>query len=372
MKIAFIINSLSGGGAERVIQTLSNYLVKENEIFLILLEDTQQKYNLDENIKVIILKSSSISKSIGKIIFIPLQSVELYFLLKKLKIESAISFLVRSNLVFSFMKFFSKRKIIISERNYSKIQYETQNFKNKIMNFLIKVLYKQADIIIPISNGIKESLVRDYNLDKNKIKTIYNPQNIDFIKKHQASNTNFKFKSDIKYFITLGRLILQKDHKLMIEAFQKVNIKNPNTNLIILGEGPMQNTLTSLIKELNLEQKVHLLGFQEDPFSYLKQADIFVFSSKFEGFGNVLVEAMACGLPIVSTNCPSGPAEILENGKYGSLTKVGDIDELAEAMIFMLNEQNIKLFKEKSLQRADDFDVKIIAKEYLNILEGKK
>jgi len=371
-QIAFIINALSDGGAERVVQTLSDYFTKNGlKVYIILLDNSTQHYKINENVKIIVLKTSVLNKSFGKIISIPLQSVELYFLLKKLKIENAISFLVRSNLVFSFIKFFSKRKVIISERNYSKVQYEIFGLKNNIMNYLIKKLYKLANRIIPISNGIRKSLIQDYKLNKDKIKTIYNPQNISFIKNHKIQKTNFKFKKNTKYFITLGRLILQKDHITMIKAFHKVTSQNPNTNLIILGEGPLRDELTKLIKELGLENKVHLVGFQKDPFSYLKQADIFVFSSKFEGFGNVIVEAMACGLPIVSTDCPSGPSEILDNGKYGKLVKVGDVEDLSKAMIEMLKYENIYKYKQLSIFRANDFDVSKIAKQYLDVMEQK-
>ena len=371
MKIAFIINSLSGGGAERVVQTLSNYLIASNEIFIILLEDAQQDYTIDNRVKIITLKTSKIAKGIGKIIFIPLQSYELNKLLTKLKIDNAISFLVRSNLVFSFTTYFNKRKIIISERNYSTIQYLDNSIKNNTMNFLIKFLYKKANKIISISNGIKTSLVSDYSLIDENINTIYNPQDINYIKNYKLENIDYKFEKDIQYFITLGRLIPQKDHETMIKAFKKVNDKNKNTKLLILGEGNLRKPLEILIKELDLENSVVLLGFINNPFDYLKRADVFVFSSIFEGFGNALVEAMACGLPTISTTCPSGPSEILNNGEYGMLVHFGNIDQLSDAMLSMLEEQNMDKFKEKSFQRANDFDIAIISKEYLNILEGK-
>jgi glycosyltransferase involved in cell wall biosynthesis len=370
MRIAFIINSLSGGGAERVVQTLTNHLIQQNhEIFIILLNKETQAYNFDSRINIIILKTSIISKSIGKILFIPLQSFELHFLLKKFRIKNAISFLVRANLVFAFTKYFSSHRVILSERNYSKIQYEGKNFKNKIINSLIKNLYAKADLIIPISHGIKKSLVKDYRLDEKGINVIHNPQDVQFIKRKSVNDVEFKFHKNVKYLITLGRLIYQKDHNTLINAFKIIHDKSKNTKLLILGDGLLRNKTQKQIDKLDLNSAVFLMGFVNNPFDFLKRSDVFVLSSRFEGFGNVLVEAMACGLPVISTNCPSGPSEILDNGNYGMLTPVGDANALAAAMNEMLNEENLKEYSKKALRRANDFDVSIIAKEYLKVLE---
>ena len=371
MKIAFIINSLGGGGAERVLQTLSNYLVNhEHDITIIVLEQEKPYYILDEKIKIVTLRSSIFAKGIGKIPFIPLQSFELNRLLKKLEIEQAISFLVRANFVFCFTKYFSSSKVIISERIHAKKQYEKDKLENKIMNSLIRSLYKKADKIISISNGIRESLINDYSIDSSKIVTIHNPQNIEQIQTQKKKDISFKFNEKFKYFITLGRLVRQKDHATLIKAFKLCNEKFKDSKLLILGQGSLKDDTEKLIQELQLENKVILLGFIENPFDYLKKSDVFVFSSIFEGFGNVLVEAMACGLPVISTNCPSGPSEILENGKYGMLTKVGDEAELAHAMLEMLDDNMNKKFKTLSLERVLNFDVSIVANKYLDILKS--
>ena len=369
MKIAFIINSLAGGGAERVVSTLSNYLVEHGyKITIILLEKNEVQYKLNNKIKIIVLKTSKITKGMGKLLFIPLQAVELSHIIKKNKIDQSMSFLTRANLVFSFTKFFSDKNVIISQRNNAKKNYETNNIQNIIMNFLIKKLYKKADKIVAISSGIKDSLHKDYDVDISKIQVIYNPQNNKLIQNPYIGKLTFDFKKEYKYFITLGRLIKLKDHKSMIEAFYIVSQKYPHLKLLILGEGELKNDIKLLINKLNLNNQVILLGFIKNPFDYLKKADIFVFSSRFEGFGNVLVEAMACGLPVISTNCPSGPSEILENGKYGILTEVENKKELAKAMIDMLDNSTYSYFQKQSLQRAKDFDVAIIAKKYLEVL----
>lgn len=367
MKLVFIINSLGGGGAERILQTLTTKLVEKNyEIFIVLLEKGSSKYLIHKDVKIITLKSSIFLKGFGKILFIPFQAVELYFLINKINAKKSISFLVRANLVHCCYKFFSKSEVVISERSLSIRHYDKANLKSIFMNFLIKNLYKKANSIIAISDGIKDSLIKNYGIDSNNIKTIYNPISI---LKEKKESIDFYFDKNFIHFITVGRLIPLKDHKTMIEAFKICNEVNTNTKLIILGEGPLENEITKLINDLNLQKNIFLLGFKDNVFDYLKESSIFVFSSKFEGFGNVIVEAMGCGLPVISTDCPSGPSEILDNGRYGMLTSVGNVCELTNAMTEMINKDNFDKYKELSLKRFQDFDVSIITNEYLKILK---
>nr|WP_241878977.1 glycosyltransferase [Psychrobacter sp. PraFG1]UNK05619.1 glycosyltransferase [Psychrobacter sp. PraFG1] len=154
--------------------------------------------------------------------------------------------------------------------------------------------------------------------------------------------------------LAVGRLTHQKDFATLIHAFKKV-LKNKACNLIILGEGELRCELEKLIKDLNLQDNVQLPGFVNNPYAWMSKADLFVLSSIYEGFGNVLVEAMACGTPVVSTDCPSGPSEILENGRWGSLVPTNDPDSLAEAILKALN--NTKFKSELVKKRAEDFSV---------------
>ena len=173
------------------------------------------------------------------------------------------------------------------------------------------------------------------------------------------------FKADKKVIITAGRLVKDKDHQTLIKAFSKVN-NQLNCELVILGEGPLKDDLRNLAKKLEIEQNVHFIGFQQNPYAYFKQADLFTLSSLSEGFGHVLVEALAVGLPIVSTNCKPGAEEVLENGKYGELCEVGNHEEMAmkikEVLTLSRNETSDVI--EKGLQRADKFAVQEIVDHY--------
>ncbi|HIQ50620.1 MAG TPA: glycosyltransferase, partial [Nautiliaceae bacterium] len=179
-------------------------------------------------------------------------------------------------------------------------------------------------------------------------------------------------------FITIGRLESQKNHKLLINA-----IKNINANLWIIGDGHLKKELEDMIKNLKLQDKVKLLGRQSNPYKFLAKADAFVFSSNYEGFPNVLLEALACELPIISTDCKSGPREILapnsdftkqttdiEIAEFGILVPVGDVKRMADAMKIIIEDENLRnRLRKKALNRAKDFEVDKIIKEWEEIIE---
>jgi glycosyltransferase involved in cell wall biosynthesis len=163
--------------------------------------------------------------------------------------------------------------------------------------------------------------------------------------------------------VTVGSMKAQKNHPLLMHAFAK--LENPNARLMFVGIGAGEGVLRTLSIELGIADRVIFAGFYTDPTPFYMTADLFVLSSDYEGFGNVIVEALACGTPVVSTDCPSGPAEILEHGKYGSLVPVGDPDALAKAMEAALTAPcNADILK----QRASDFNPTIAAKRYLELL----
>ncbi len=164
--------------------------------------------------------------------------------------------------------------------------------------------------------------------------------------------------------MTVGRLKRVKNHALLIRAFAKVSEIQP-ARLMIVGDGELRDELEALIAELGLGGKVVLPGFVNDPTPLYRSADLFVLSSNYEGFGNVIVEAMACGVPVVSTDCPAGPSEILENGRFGTLVPVGDVDALASAMMSALQTGHDP---EVLKRRAAAFAPEVAASKYLDLL----
>jgi glycosyltransferase involved in cell wall biosynthesis len=162
----------------------------------------------------------------------------------------------------------------------------------------------------------------------------------------------------------VGRLIPQKDYPTLINAFSILR-RTKKARLVILGEGNERSQLESMIRELGVTEDTRLLGFRENPYTYMARAAVFVLSSVSEGLATVVIEALACGIPVVSTNCRYGPAEILENGKYGRLVPVGNPDALAEAIQSALT---VDVDTVNGRNRAKDFELIAIARQYLNIM----
>ncbi|EKO3729985.1 glycosyltransferase [Vibrio metschnikovii] len=367
MNVVFICLTLGGGGAERVIQTLSNKLISIGvKVTIIVLEDSNVVYGYSKDIKIIKLKTSKLIKGVGKFFYIPLQAIELNRVLKTIPNSSVMSFLVRANFTFIISSFFSKRNVIISERNHSQSQYKSKGVRGFIFRYLISKLYNMADIIVPISKGVEDSLRNYFNIRKPTFKTIYNPQDIKSIRSIEIKNE--LVSNEFFNYITAGRLIEQKDHITLLKSFSKVIKIAPKSRLYILGDGPLKCELENYIKINKLEGCVFLLGFKQNAFEYFKQCDCFVFSSIFEGFGNVLVEAMACGLPIVTTSCPSGPSEILADGQYGLLSDIYDVDALSNNMLIIQSDGCQSKFGELSKIRCEHFDIDLISSQYFEVL----
>lgn len=370
MKILLSINSLSGGGAERVVQTLANYFntLDDYEVVVVILETLKDSYILDNGIRKRVLRTALTCRGFGKILSMPLQAYELAKIIKEERPDASISLLVRANLVHIMSRWFGNRNpILISERNTSLNQYKYNSLKNRIMRWLIRWLYPKATRVSAISNGVKESLL-SFGICPSKIRVIYNPQPLQAFYDLASESSSIQIEQDARILVTVGRLVDQKDHVTLIKAFAKVK-EDIDARLCIIGDGPNRKKLESLAQTLGLTDDIRFLGWQPNPFALLKQADIFVLSSRFEGFGNVIIEAMACGLPVVSTDCPSGPREILRDGETGVLVPVGDVDALAQAITTLLsNRQILTEYARKSKDRAKEFDVSLIACEYLEFL----
>ncbi|PSR53989.1 glycosyl transferase [Adhaeribacter arboris] len=234
-------------------------------------------------------------------------------------------------------------------------------YKNPLFLTLAKVFYKIPDKIVAVSAGVADDFSYRMGVDRKKMKVIYNPVYNPTEEKVIPNKLLYDFlSSSRKFIIGVGRLTPQKDWPNLLRAFSLVREKM-DVSLVILGEGPLRQELEDLIEELSLKDHVLLPGFVSNPAYYVKKASTFVISSKYEGFGNVIVEALGVGTPVVSTNCPSGPSEILEDGKYGKLVPTEDPVALAKGIMESLNSTHNS---EVLINRAKDFSVPRIADEY--------
>ncbi|MGJ0366249.1 glycosyltransferase [Aliarcobacter cryaerophilus] len=356
------------GGAERVVSNLLNEWAKEYDCYLILIHN-YKFYNIDSKIKIISLDESKEISGFLKFLRLPILAYKLGKIIRKNKFDKIVSFLTRANYINVLSNIFIKHQTIINERAMPSLQYQ-HGLNGKINRFLIKVLYSRADFCLSNSYGNMMDLKN--NFEVTNLDYIYNPFNLEIIEimsKHKIEIEKKRFT-----FITVGRLDHGKNHRLIIDA-----IKDIDADLWIIGDGELREELQNYIKELNFNDKVYLLGKKENPFAYISKADCFVFASNHEGFPNVLIEALACGLPIISTDCQSGPREILapnsdvsfqlenniELAEYGILAPIKNIEKMKESMNMIVDDESLrKSYQDKAKQRANDFRIGKIIKEY--------
>jgi glycosyltransferase involved in cell wall biosynthesis len=371
LKAAFLINSMEGGGAEKVVQILLKNLItyQNTEITLILIEDNI-KYEIPKGIKVISL-FSHINNYLAKFLSLFFGAYKLKKTVRRCGITTVISFLERSNFINVLSKIIgSPHRLIISEHTNPEYSYVRTNIKASIVKFLLKLLYKRSDKIIAVSNGVKKTLNSMLGIAMNKIHVIYDPCDINKVKKLSVEDVVHPwFYADIPIIITVGRLVEPKGQWHLIQTFAEVQ-KDIRSRLMIIGEGILQNKLEKLARSLNVSEDVAFLGWQANPYKYMSRSTIFVLTSLWEGFGIILVEAMVCGLPIVSFDCESGPREILDNGKYGILVPVGDNKTLKNAIVNLLKDYQLRAtYTRITKQRAQKFNMEAITEKYKRCLE---
>lgn len=257
-------------------------------------------------------------------------------------------------------------RLVISERNTLSFELPT-NLRGRVVPWFMRRVYPWAHEVVAVSQGVADDLVQSIGISSNKVRTIYNPVvNNELQEKAKEQINHHWFDVDASPVILgVGRLTKQKDFNTLIQAFARIFAKRP-VRLLLLGEGDLRNELERTVLELGLGQSVSFLGFVSNPYAYMSRASVFVLSSRWEGLPGALIQAMACGTPVVSTDCPSGPREILENGKWGRLVPVGDADALALAIEQTLDQSTSPQVE----HRARDFGEDQAVKEYLKVLIG--
>ncbi len=350
-KIILIVPSLVRGGAERVVSILSVELSKYFEIFVVIYHGP-----IENEVKGKLINLETPTGSFGrKIKNIFYRVIKLNKLIKEISPDFIISFMGNLHPILTF------KPVAVSIRN-------NPDFFPLYEKFLLKTIYKLPNVkkVVTLSFGIERKLNNNYNLKNTK--TIYNPIDLKLIQQKLLAPKPLEFN----YILAVGRLSKQKDFDILIKSFAKSSLRNM-IKLVILGEGKERVNLEKLIVELNLPNQVLLFGNVDNPFIYMKYANYFILSSRYEGFGNVLIEALACGTPVIATDCEAGPSEIIENGENGLLIPVEDEIGLKEAMekLFCDRElyERLKANTRKSIER---FDVKNIVKDWMKLLEEEE
>ncbi|MBW2519134.1 MAG: glycosyltransferase [Deltaproteobacteria bacterium] len=231
-----------------------------------------------------------------------------------------------------------------------------------------KRFYPRADAVVAVSRGVEEDLIRTLQVPLRNLTTIYSPVVTDNLFRQAAEPLSHPWftKGSPPVVLAVGGLKPAKDFATLLNAMAIVCEQQP-VRLLILGEGRLRDSLTRQAEELNIANNVEMPGFVDNPFQYMANASLFVLSSVFEGLPTVLIEALACGCPVVSTDCPSGPREILDHGRYGQLVPMEDPEVLARAIMQSLNAPSEK---EKLINRGMDFTLQKSTEKYLHLIES--
>ncbi len=326
-KILLSIPALRGGGAERVMSIIANKLAKSGwDVQLLTYANPAEKpfYKLDENISLVQLDCLDQHK-IKRIMSLVKRFLGLRKQIKKFHPDVILSFLDTNNILTLLSSVGLKIPVIVSERTNPKIS-PISNFKKIIRDWA----YKKADCLVVQNKGIQKIFFAEIGV---KADVIPNPI---------AIHPEVKWKGHQKEFITLGRLEEAKGYTYLIEAFSKIKDQHPDWVLKIFGNGKDKDKFKNQIRSLNMENRIFINPSISKPAEEISKSKIFVFSSLFEGMPNALMEAMAIGMPVISTDCDFGPSDLIKNNKNGLLVPIKNSEKLAEAMSRLAKDSNLQ------------------------------
>jgi glycosyltransferase involved in cell wall biosynthesis len=260
-----------------------------------------------------------------------------------------------------------RSRLILSERNV--LFHGPVTLKRMVVVLLKRWLYERADLITSVSQGVKDDMIARLRIPADRISVVYNPVVTEDIESLAAEPvTHPWFQEDVPIILGVGRLIHQKDFQVLIRAFADVR-RTRVARLVILGDGPLRDELLRLAKSYNVENDVSLPGFDKNPFKYMAGCTIFVLSSREEGLPGVLIQAMACGAAVISTDCPAGPSEIIAPDVDGRLVPVGDVKALAEAIADLLKHPDVRQrLGRRARQSAQRFATDTVMNNYVAAL----
>ena len=365
MNIGIFINSFYGGGAERVIYDLVRSSTKDDCKFTIIIIERDGHYiekfiNLD--VDIVVLKE--------KVNFFNLYRYknELSELIVLKKIDLLNVHLTNNSLAVMravFLGLNPKIPVVISEHNNMTVYFKRFSYIKKLYKKLeVKILYRKASHVISVSEGVKTDLIGHTGLVCSEVSVIYNP--VDLEKVSQACKEKVKVEGREFRICGAGRLVRQKGFDILIDALSK--LEPLDLKLTLLGEGEELYELEKKAKDLNLVSKVEFLGHVSNPWKYIAAADLFVLPSRWEGFGNVIIEAFACATPVIAADCPYGPSEIIIDKQNGCLVPVENVDALTNVIRSLyFDESSRERYVINAKSCLDKYDVSTFSDKYISI-----
>ena len=354
---------MGGGGAERVMLTIASAMAARGVGVDLALMSSRGEYLhlVPSNVRVVDLRFRHLLTYI----------FDLIGYVGRERPSAVLSTLLLTDLAALFAKlFYGKRlRVVVRQAITFSDALEEETFRTRQTMRLVKLLLPAADAVVAVSEGVAEDLRAQVPRAAHKITTIYNPVVNSDLAEQAREPVGHLWFSDRSEPVVLaaGRLAPQKDYPTLLRAFAEV-ARSRSARLVILGQGAERESLLELAARLGIEDRFDLPGFDVNPFRYMARASVFVLSSRYEGFPNVLAQAMACGTPVVSTDCRSGPREMLEDGRWGRLVPVGDWRAMARAIEATLDDP---IPAEALRARASVYSVEASVERYLEVVLGK-
>jgi glycosyltransferase involved in cell wall biosynthesis len=359
-RIALFIPCLAGGGAERVTVTLANELGERDLDVVLVLANGSGVYSseLSPRVRTVDLRARGVASALPRLITF-LRRERPAALLSSLNHASVIACLARR------LALVGSRLVIVQHSVLPPLG-PGHGIRVRMVRWLSKRVYQWADEIVAVSQGVADDLVGVLGLPRDRVTVVHNPVLTgDLLAKASEPCDHPWFLPELPPVImSAGRLATEKDFGLLVRAFAHVRATKP-ARLIILGEGPLRNELEKLVRELGVRDDVSMPGFVLNPYAYMSRAAVFVLSSRREGLPTVLVEALACGTSVVSTDCVTGPRVILQNGRLGLLVPVGDEDALARAILRVIAGERAPPVPRKCLA---EYEAETATDRYLRVL----
>ncbi|MDO4740285.1 MAG: glycosyltransferase [Eubacteriales bacterium] len=387
--VAIIIHKLYGGGAEHAACNLSLFLQEKCSVTLVAFDARNAAYPHTEN--TVDMGVPAAGNLFERLLLLPRRVAKLRKIKKERAIDVSVALLPGPSMA-SALSRQKGEKTIMSVRNYLSMQEGNKGLSALKTKFTASL----SDCVVAVSRMAALDLHENFNIPEGKLRVIYNAVDPGLLA-HEYDRSMPWLSGDGPVVITMGRLHEQKAHWRLIRAMAEVVKAVPNAKLVILGSGEYQQRLSALIKELGLEKNVFLPGYVVSPHGYVRRADLFVLSSYYEGMPNAMLEAMACGVPVVSTDCPSGPREILapdtsinvvadgvERAKYGVLVpplEKGGFNateplsasekHLSKAILALLSDKELRAdYARRAKSRAADFSPETIAGQWLSLIQS--
>lgn len=357
--VSLYLISMEMGGVQRVALNLSSGLVEKGyEVDVVLVNAKGELLKeLPDEVTVVDLDANRVATTVLSVRrYLQQRDPDVFYaMMSEINVISSIAHRLSQ----------TDSRLVISEHNM--LTNSISSVKDTGIVKLASFVYPLADHAVAVSQGVYTDLIESTRLSPAKISQIYNPVDIDQIRSEASESIDHPWLDSEEYnvIITAGRHVPQKKFDTLIQSFERLN--DDDARLIILGKGNETEALRQVADDLGVSDRVEFPGLVENPFQYISRADVFALSSEYEGFGMILVEALACGCPVVSTNCPSGPEEILEGGMYGPLVSVGSVEELSDGIESVLESP---ISSDRLQKRAEDFSVGTITSEYEEVLFG--